>query len=57
VNRLAASFRKFDVSAHLNPKALLGSEYGEGTILEMISRAAFPRAIAPWAGEWRHAPS
>ena len=29
-----------DASAHLNPKALLGSEYGEGTILEMIPREA-----------------
>jgi len=29
-----------DASAHLNPKALLGSDYGEGTILEMIPREA-----------------
>jgi len=29
-----------DASAHLNPKALLGSEYGEGTMLEMIPREA-----------------
>ena len=27
-----------DASAHLNPKALLGSDYGAGTILEMIPR-------------------
>lgn len=27
-----------DASARLNPKALLGSEYGAGTILEMIAR-------------------
>ena len=29
-----------DASAHLNPKALLGSDYGAGTILEMIPREA-----------------
>jgi tRNA(Arg) A34 adenosine deaminase TadA len=29
-----------DASARLNPKALLGSEYGAGTILEMIPREA-----------------
>ncbi len=29
-----------DASAHLNPKMLLGSEYGAGTILEMIPREA-----------------
>jgi len=29
-----------DASAHLNPKALLGSDYGKGTILEMIPRPA-----------------
>ncbi len=29
-----------DASARLNPKALLGSEYGPGTILEMIPREA-----------------
>jgi len=27
-----------DASSRLNPKALLGSDYGEGTILEMIAR-------------------
>ena len=27
-----------DASAKLNPKGLLGSEYGRGTILEMIPR-------------------
>jgi guanine deaminase len=29
-----------DASAHLNPKALLGSDYNAGTILEMIPREA-----------------
>ncbi|KUL95869.1 guanine deaminase [Bosea sp. WAO] len=29
-----------DASARLNPKALLGSDYGAGTILEMIPREA-----------------
>jgi tRNA(Arg) A34 adenosine deaminase TadA len=29
-----------DASAHLNPKALLGSDYNVGTILEMIPREA-----------------
>ena len=27
-----------DACAHLNPKALLGTDYGKGTILEMIPR-------------------
>ena len=29
-----------DASAKLNPKAILGSDYGAGTILEMIPREA-----------------
>jgi len=36
-----------DASAKLNPKALLGSEYGAGTILEMIPREAGSPDLVP----------
>jgi len=42
-----------DASAHLNPKALLGSDYNVGTILEMIPREA--GCTRPGAGARAHA--
>jgi tRNA(Arg) A34 adenosine deaminase TadA len=36
-----------DASARLNPKGLLGSDYGEGTILEMIPRPAGSPDLVP----------
>jgi tRNA(Arg) A34 adenosine deaminase TadA len=36
-----------DASAPLNPKALLGSDYGEGTILEMIRRETGSPDLVP----------